>query len=53
MSFRRHQSFAINTNNFLAGRLSHFVSPHVYYGNLFVEKTSLCITTQISAEILL
>lgn len=38
MSFRRHQSFAINTNNFLAGRLSHFVSPHVYYGNLFVEK---------------
>lgn len=38
MSFRRHQSFAINTNAFLSGRLHTFTKPHVYYGNLFIER---------------
>lgn len=38
MSFRRHQSFAINTNTFLSGRLHTFTQPHVYYGNLFIER---------------
>jgi microcystin-dependent protein len=37
MSFRRHQSFAINTNTYLSGRLHTFTQPHVYYGNLYIE----------------
>ena len=58
MSFRRHQSFALNTNTFLSGRLSNFVKPHVYYGNLFIEhnltvynNVDICGNLQVAGDV--
>jgi microcystin-dependent protein len=38
MSFRRAQSRSVNRNAYLDNRLTTFTNPHIYYGDLHVER---------------
>ncbi len=52
MSFRRHQSFAINTNAYLDNRLTQFTNLPMYTDNLLVKKnTDICGNLTVGHEI--
>ncbi len=40
MSFRRHLSFAVNTNTYLDNRLTQFTNVPMYTYNLLVQKNA-------------
>lgn len=52
MSFRRHQSFAINTNAYLDNRLTQFTNLPMYTDNLLVKKnTDICGNLTVGHDI--
>ena len=38
MSFRRAQGRSVNRNTYLDNRLTTFTNPHIYHGDLHVER---------------